>query len=66
MFTGNKYFNSEWSYAQFKISDSKALCAFGDDSNTLIVVSNDGNYYEAEIPKSKGDCVQREKHSLVN
>lgn len=33
-----KYFNSEWSFAQFRIPDIKSICAFGPN-NTLI-----GNY----------------------
>ena len=26
-----KYFDSEWSYAQLRVPDGKALCAFSDD-----------------------------------
>jgi hypothetical protein len=52
-----KYFDGEWSYAQFRVPDSKALCAFSDDGSTLIAVTTDGYYYLAEIPKKKGDCV---------
>jgi len=52
-----KYFDGEWSYAQFKIPDSKALCAFSEDSSTLIAVTTDGSYYLAEIPKKKGECI---------
>lgn len=59
-----KYFDSEWSYAQFKIPDGKALCAFSEDGNTLISVTTDGTYYLAEIPKKKGDCVVKEKKVL--
>ena len=44
-FMGNllpKYFKSEWSYAQFRIGDGRALCAFSDDGQTLIAVTTDG------------------------
>lgn len=60
-----KYFDSEWSFAQFRIPDSKALCAFSEDGSTLIAVTTDGSYYLADIPKKGGDCVQREKKSLI-
>lgn len=60
-----KYFDGEWSYAQFRIQDSKALCAFSDDGNTLIVVSTDGQYYLADIPRKKGDCIKKEQKSLI-
>lgn len=59
------YFDSEWSFAQFRVQDSKALCAFSDDGSNLIVVTTDGNYYIAEIPKKGGDCVKKEQKSLV-
>ncbi len=59
-----KYFDSEFSFAQFRISDSKALCAFADD-NTLIVVSTEGNYYVAHIPVGGGDCVKKEGRPLI-
>ncbi len=56
------YFSSEWSFAQFRIPDSKAVVAFGpEDKNCLIVVTYDGKYYLAEFdPKTGGDC-----HKLV-
>lgn len=56
-----KYFDGEWSYAQFRIQDSKALCAFTEDAKTLIVVTTDGHYYLAEIPAKGGDCKIREQ-----
>lgn len=60
-----KYFKSEWSYAQFRIGDGRALCAFGDEGNTLIAVTTDGMYYLAEIPKNGGDCVLKDKRNLL-
>jgi WD repeat-containing protein 45 len=52
-----KYFDSEWSFAQFRIPDGKALCAFSEDGSDLIAVTTDGTYYLAEIPKKGGDCI---------
>ena len=60
---GSSYINSEWSYAKFAIQDSKSVCAFSDDSKSLIVVSYDGNYYEVDI--QKGDCKEKRKESLL-
>lgn len=60
-----KYFKSEWSFAQYKVGEGRALCAFGDDGNTLIAVTNDGQYYLADIPKAGGECVLRDKRSLT-
>lgn len=50
-----KYFDSEWSFAQFRIVDSHAICAIKDKN--VIAISHDGNYYQAEIdPKNGGEC----------
>ena len=65
MLPGNNYINSEWSFAKMTIPDSKAICAFGEDGKTLIVVTHDGNYYEATIPESKGECEPRRKETLI-
>lgn len=48
------YFDSEWSYAQFRIVDSRAICAIKD--NKVVVISEEGNYYMAEIDKNGGEC----------
>ena len=62
----SKYFKSERSFAQLRISDGHALCAFNDDSSNLIAVTNDGWYYIADIPKNGGDCVIKEKKNLLS
>jgi WD40 repeat protein len=41
------YFQSEWSFAQFRIPDYRAIVAFGADSNTLVVLCADGSYIKA-------------------
>ena len=54
------YFDSEWSYGRFKVpgdnSNLKCTCAFTQDSSHLIVVTNEGTYFKAQIPKSNGNC----------
>jgi len=57
-----KYFSSEWSYAQFRIPDSKkTLVAFGPEK-TIIVVTVDGRFFRASFDKG-GECMEeaREK-----
>ena len=50
-----KYFESEWSFAQFRIVDSHSICTIKD--NKVIAISNQGNYYVAEIEeKNGGEC----------
>ena len=61
---GKNYFNSEWSFAQFKINSTKSICTFGQD-NTIIVVSNEGKYYKASFdPKAGGECKKLEEKSI--
>lgn len=31
-----KYFTSEWSYAQFRVPDTKSICAFGHEPNSIL------------------------------
>jgi hypothetical protein len=59
-----KYFDSEWSFAQFKVAEGRSLCAFSDDGSTLIAVTHDGFYYLADIPKKGGECIQKERKAL--
>jgi hypothetical protein len=51
------YFDSEWSFAQFKVMDSKTKVAFGPEDNTLIIISYEGNYYQCSFdPINGGEC----------
>ena len=61
---GKKYFNSEWSFAQFKVNGNKTICTFGPD-NTIIVISNDGKYYQASYdPNKGGECKKIQEHNI--
>jgi hypothetical protein len=31
-----KYFSSEWSFAQFRVPETRTICAFGSEKNTII------------------------------
>lgn len=41
------YFNSQWSFARFSVPSSRTVVAFGQDANSIIVVSADGTFYKA-------------------
>ncbi len=63
-----KYFNSEWSFAQFRIHDEAATTAghppqsivgFGVDPNTVLVVTRGGSFYKLSFdPVKGGPCSQ--------
>jgi len=40
------YFSSEWSFAQFHVPDTRCICTFGPQPNTIIVVCANGGYYK--------------------
>jgi len=58
------YFNSEWSFAQFRIPDMRSICTFGPN-NTIIVVSSEGMYYQAVFdPIKGGECTKEQECKL--
>ena len=58
-----KYFNSEWSFAQFRILDQHSLCAIRD--KYVIAISKDGSYYMAEIDTVLGGECKTIQHRLL-
>ena len=48
-----KYFSSQWSYAQYRVPDSHTIVSFGNDKNSIIVLSADGSYYKAFFDDTK-------------
>ena len=60
------YFDSEWSFAQFRITDMKGLATFGHEPNTIIVISYEGNYYYARFdPVNGGECLKQQQNKLA-
>ncbi|DBA03638.1 TPA: hypothetical protein N0F65_006817 [Lagenidium giganteum] len=50
-----KYFSSEWSFAQFRVKETRTICAFGAEKNTIVVVGADGTFYKA-VFDANGEC----------
>uniref|UniRef100_A0A7S2CSM6 WD repeat domain phosphoinositide-interacting protein 3 n=1 Tax=Octactis speculum TaxID=3111310 RepID=A0A7S2CSM6_9STRA len=50
-----KYVESEWSFAQIRGLESRSICAFGQEPNTLIVVSANGSYLMSSFAQP-GEC----------
>mmetsp|Transcript_23786 Transcript_23786/g.57653 ORF Transcript_23786/g.57653 Transcript_23786/m.57653 type:complete len:374 (-) Transcript_23786:139-1260(-) len=48
-----KYFSSEWSFAHYKIPDTRTIVAFGSEKNSIIVVSADGSFHKATFDPEK-------------
>ena len=64
-FLGGEFFNSEWSFAQVRITDHRSICCFGAD-NTIIVVTTDGKYYKAQIDlENGGECKIIQEEQLI-
>ena len=57
----SNYFDSEWSFASHKIPDTKETkIAFHPDSNTIVILSMEGNFYMINFdPSNPGQCLPR-------
>lgn len=61
------YFNSEWSFAQYRVPDCQMKVAFGSQRNQIIVATFDGNYYSAIFDGvNGGDCYKNKQDTLFN
>jgi WD40 repeat protein len=61
----SKYFDSEWSFAKFRVTDSRTICAFTKEEN-LVVISADGTYYLARLDtKNGGECKKIEEKKFT-
>ncbi|OMP03308.1 hypothetical protein COLO4_10500 [Corchorus olitorius] len=50
-----KYFSSEWSVAQFRLSEgSRYIVAFGQEKNTIMIVGMDGSFRRCQFDPVKG------------
>ncbi|KAL2345396.1 hypothetical protein Fmac_006681 [Flemingia macrophylla] len=62
-----KYFNSEWSVAQFRLREgSHYTVAFGQQNNTVIILGMDGSFYRCQFdPGQGGQMTQLEYHNIL-
>lgn len=56
------YFSSEWSFAQFHLPEEiRAVVAFGEQKNTILIVGTDGSFYKCSFdPLHGGEMAQQE------
>lgn len=58
------YWDSEWSFAQFRIEDNKSICCFGPD-NTIGVITMKGKFYQASFDiQYGGECIKMQEFDL--
>lgn len=54
------YFASERSFAQFRLpEDARAVVGFGQDHNTLLVISANGTFCTATFDPERGGACER-------
>ncbi|XP_021763109.1 autophagy-related protein 18a-like [Chenopodium quinoa] len=50
-----RYFNSEWSVAQFRLVEgNQYIVAFGHQKNTVVILGMDGSFYRCKFDPAKG------------
>ncbi|XP_021775441.1 autophagy-related protein 18a-like [Chenopodium quinoa] len=50
-----RYFNSEWSVAQFRLLEgNQYIVAFGHQKNTVVILGMDGSFYRCKFDPAKG------------
>ena len=60
------YFNSEWSFAQFRVSDNRTKTAFSSDCSSIIIISYEGNYYMASFDEANGgECSKQIQSKFI-
>ncbi|EPS71387.1 hypothetical protein M569_03367, partial [Genlisea aurea] len=61
-----KYFNSEWSVAQFHLPEGVHIVAFGHQKNTVVILGLDGSFYRCKFdPGVGGEMTQLEYHNFL-
>jgi len=55
------YFSSEWSLAQFRVPDYRAIASFGTDPHTVVIVCASGSFYKARFDPVRGGEMVREE-----
>jgi hypothetical protein len=61
----SSYFDSEWSFAQYKVTDRKVRLAFGGDANSVNIVGFDGNFYTVSFDSvNGGECMEQYKKKI--
>eukprot|EP00826_Nyctotherus_ovalis_P055385 TRINITY_DN7348_c0_g6_i1.p1 TRINITY_DN7348_c0_g6~~TRINITY_DN7348_c0_g6_i1.p1 ORF type:complete len:359 (-),score=103.63 TRINITY_DN7348_c0_g6_i1:148-1224(-) len=59
------YFKSEWSLAQFRLTEKKSMMGFGP-KETVYVITETGKFYSASFdPANGGDCKKLEEKEYV-
>ena len=63
----NSYFDSEWSFAQYKCQDKRTKVAFLSDPHNLAIASTEGRVYIVEFDGEKGgDCTRRKLFDIYS
>ncbi|WOL10344.1 autophagy-related protein [Canna indica] len=62
-----KYFNSEWSVAQFRLHEnSQYIVAFGHQKNTVVILGMDGSFFRCQFdPVAGGEMTQLECYNFL-
>jgi hypothetical protein len=61
----SSYFDSEWSFAQFKVNDRRAKLAFGPEDSSVYVAGPEGMFYSISYdPVNGGECLKQNETKI--
>ena len=61
------YFNSEWSFAQYKVFEGKTKVAFGKEDKSLYIIGYDGTFYSVFYDAvNGGECLKAYTTKIFN
>lgn len=60
-----KYFNAEFSFAQYRLKESRCICGFNGDCSLVILNTKDGGYHLVAFdPQTPGEARLLEQHNI--
>jgi hypothetical protein len=63
----SSYFDSEWSFAQYKVLDHKTKIAFDPEGSAFYIIGFDGNFYKVNYdPLTGGECIKEFEGKLLS
>ncbi len=61
----SSYFNSEWSFAQFKIEARKSKLIFSVHDETILIMGEDKKFFNIKFNKETGGACEKHFEAVI-